>query len=384
METITTETKILQKIHHFALDNQIAFASYHLPDHKEIVTLVQWKSQPAVISDILSLKGKSGFVFAPFDFSSESPIRFIQPDLILRGDKFDDIDFQIISILSENSRNKTRHHQGSSIKPNVVQVEEYMSQVDELRKMIGESSLDKVVLSRISAENKPKNFNPTEFFEELRKAYPEAFVFMIYIADAGLWFGASPEPLVIMNDQEITTVSLAGTRIFNPGTTDKPWGEKELREQEIVTEYIDNVLKKSGVEEFTRKGPVSQRAGNVEHLKTCFSFEKKLLDEDPFQFIKMLHPTPSVCGLPKDMALDIIKRIEKHKREYYTGFLGPVNFENNSYLFVNLRSMKVDNNQFYYYLGAGITSGSDPSGEWEETQNKKNTLQNIVQSLNGE
>jgi isochorismate synthase len=187
-----------------------------------------------------------------------------------------------------------------------------------------------------------------------------------------------------MKDQEITTVSLAGTRIFNPGTTNKPWGEKELREQEIVTEYIDNVLKKSGVEEFTRKGPVSQRAGNVEHLKTSFSFEKKLLDEDPFQFIKMLHPTPSVCGLPKDMALDIIKRIEKHKREYYTGFLGPVNFENNSYLFVNLRSMKVDNNQFYYYLGAGITSGSDPSGEWEETQNKKNTLQNIVQSLNGE
>ncbi|MFN2396072.1 MAG: chorismate-binding protein, partial [Bacteroidales bacterium] len=185
-------------------------------------------------------------------------------------------------------------------------------------------------------------------------------------------------------DKEITTVSLAGTRVFETEKADKPWGDKELNEQEIVTDYIESVLRKSGVYRFTKEGPVSQRAGNVEHLKTSFSFEKKLMNENPYSFIQMLHPTPSVCGLPKEMALDVIKRIEKHEREYYTGFLGPVNFENQWHLYVNLRSMKVDKNRFYYYLGAGITSGSDPSGEWEETQNKKNTLQNIVQSLNGE
>ncbi|MFN2396477.1 MAG: hypothetical protein ABR597_12410, partial [Bacteroidales bacterium] len=120
-----------------------------------LVTLIQWKSQPAVIPDILSLKGKSGFVFAPFDFSSENPIRLIQPDLVLRGDKFDNIDFEINQILSERSFYESKHHSGFANKPHPIQKVEYMSQVDELRKMIGESPLDKVVLSRVSAENKP-------------------------------------------------------------------------------------------------------------------------------------------------------------------------------------------------------------------------------------
>ena len=384
METIITETNMLEKVHRLALDNQIAFASYKLPDENEVITIIQWKTQPVRISDISSLEGKSGFVFAPFDLSSENPIRLIQPDLIMKGNKTDDIDFRFDTISAKNTSRGGKSQQINFPETHSISMKGYMHQVDELRKMIGESVLDKVVLSRISVEKKPDGFNPTLLFEKLQSAYPEAFVFMIYIADTGLWFGASPEPLIIMKDKEINTVSLAGTRVFESGETDKPWGKKELREQEIVTEYIDNILKKTGVKKYSKEGPLSHRAGNVEHLKTSFGFASNELSENPLQFIKKLHPTPSVCGLPKDMALDVIKRIEKHKREYYTGFLGPVNFENKWHLFVNLRSMKVDENQLYYYLGAGITSGSDPYKEWDETQNKKNTLQNIVQSLNRE
>jgi isochorismate synthase len=384
METIITKTNMLEKVHRLALDNQIAFASYKLPDEHEVITIIQWKTQPERISDISSLEGKSGFVFAPFDLNSENPIRLIQPDLIMKGNKIDDIDFRFDTILARNTAREEKSQQINIPETHSISMKGYMHQVDELRKMIGESVLDKVVLSRISVEKKPDGFNPTLLFEKLQKAYPEAFVFMIYIADAGLWFGASPEPLMIMKDQEITTVSLAGTRVFESGESNKQWGEKELREQEIVTEYIDNILKKSAIKKYSKEGPVSHRAGNVEHLKTSFGFAGKELNGTPLQFLKKLHPTPSVCGLPKDMALDVIKRIEKHKREYYTGFLGPLNFENKWHLFVNLRSMKVDENQLYYYLGAGITSGSDPYKEWDETQNKKNTLQNIVQSLNRE
>lgn len=384
MENITTDSNMLEKVHRLALDNQIAFASFKLPDEPEVITIIQWKTQPAVISDILSLEGKSGFVFAPFDLDSENPIRIIQPDLVMRGNEFDDINFRFDPMLIESSSREKKIHQTHAPKPVAIKMKEYMHQVDELRKMIGESVLDKVVLSRISVEKKPSDFNPTLLFEKLQKAYPDAFVFMIYIDDAGLWFGASPEPLLIMKDKKITTVSLAGTRLFKTNEANIPWGEKELREQEIVTEYIDSILEKSGVKNYSKEGPVSHRAGNVEHLKTSFGFNSKDLSGNPFPFVKKLHPTPSVCGLPKEMALDVIKRIEKHKREYYTGFLGPVNFENKWHLFVNLRSMKVDENQLYYYLGAGITSGSDPYKEWDETQNKKNTLQNIVQSLNRE
>jgi isochorismate synthase len=384
MDPIVTETNMLEKVHRLALENQIAFASYKLPDEPEVITIIQWKTQPARISDILSLDGKSGFVFAPFDLDSGNPIRLIQPDLVMRGNAVDDIDFRLDPMLTESNLTEMRAHYSTSAEPQEINMDDYMQQVDELRKMIGESLLDKVVLSRISVEKKPDGFNPTLLLEKLQNAYPEAFVFMIYIADAGLWFGASPEPLMIMKDKQISTVSLAGTRVWETDGDTKPWGEKELREQEIVTEYIDCILEKSGVNKYSKKGPISHRAGNVEHLKTSFEFTDKELSINPLPFVKKLHPTPSVCGLPKDMALDVIKRIEKHKREYYTGFLGPVNFENKWHLYVNLRSMKVDDNQFCYYLGAGITSGSDPLKEWEETQNKKNTLQNIVKSLNRE
>ncbi len=384
MDTIVTETNILEKVHRLALENQIAFASYKLPDEPEVITILQWKAQPASISDILSLEGKSGFVFAPFEMDSKNPIRLIQPDLIMRGDKFDDADFNFDTILSENTITSKKTNQKHSPEHYEAGTKDYMLQVDELRKMIGESVIDKVVLSRISIERKPDNFNPTLLFEKLQKAYPEAFVFMIYIADAGLWFGASPEPLMIMKDKQISTVSLAGTRVFKSNEIDKQWGSKELREQEIVTEYIDNILKKSGINKYSKEGPVSHRAGNVEHLKTSFGFAGSEIGGKPLNFLEKLHPTPSVCGLPKEMALDIITRIEKHEREYYTGFLGPINFEENWHLFVNLRSMKVVENKFFYYLGAGITSGSDPYKEWEETQNKKSTLKNIVESLKGE
>jgi isochorismate synthase len=99
------------------------------------------------------------------------------------------------------------------------------------------------------------------------------------------------------------------------------------------------------------------------------------------EFLDELHPTPSVCGLPKDVSMDVIRNTEKHRREYYSGFLGPVNIDNEWNLYVNLRSMKSLETELEYYLGAGITKGSNAEDEWEETNNKMNTLKTIVESL---
>ncbi|TVQ91277.1 MAG: hypothetical protein EA393_04705 [Bacteroidetes bacterium] len=381
MQTTISETITLEKIHRLALDNRIAFASYKLPYEKEVTTILQWKTQPASFTDILSIEKKSGFLFAPFDTEESHSIRLIQPELVMKGDKFAEPDFYRYPQESERIFEK-KNIPGGPIKKHASKKEEYMLQVDELRKMIGESTLDKLVLSRISYDNRPEDFNPTLFFCKLQQSYPDAFVFMIYIADTGLWFGASPEPLLIKKDQKILTVSLAGTRVFDSDKTNEPWGQKELNEQNIVTEYIDRIIKKFGIKDYLKEGPVSQKAGMVEHLRTIFTIDNNISDKLLLPFIKELHPTPSVCGLPKEMALKIIKGIEKYDREYYTGFLGPVNFEEQWQLYVNLRSMKAEQEHLVYYLGAGITSDSDPLKEWEETCNKKNTLQSIVESLN--
>jgi isochorismate synthase len=72
--------------------------------------------------------------------------------------------------------------------------------------------------------------------------------------------------------------------------------------------------------------------------------------------ISVLHPTPAVCGLPKQEAKDFILENEGYDRKYYTGFLGELNKEAfnketlKSDLYVNLRCMKIKDNQAHLYV----------------------------------
>ncbi|MFT7281747.1 MAG: isochorismate synthase, partial [Cyclobacteriaceae bacterium] len=93
----------------------------------------------------------------------------------------------------------------------------------------------------------------------------------------------------------------------------------------------------------------------------------------------LLHPTSAVCGMPLQPALNFIKEVEGYERGLYAGFLGPVNFNNLTHLFVNLRCMQIINDQkIRLYAGAGITADSDPNKEFVETQLKMNTLKNLL------
>ena len=96
--------------------------------------------------------------------------------------------------------------------------------------------------------------------------------------------------------------------------------------------------------------------------------------------LELLHPTSAVCGTPKTEALNYITRTENYKRELYSGFLGPVNIQKETHLFVNLRCLQVTENRLLFYAGAGITEDSDPEKEWKETEHKCKTLESIFNS----
>jgi isochorismate synthase len=379
METLFARTITLDKIHRLSLDNGISFVSYRLPGTTEPITMLQWINNPLALDDILTLKKHSGFVFAPFDSQSGLSIRIIQPDLIVQGNTFSH---------PEKRHNYPFDAPGKDIRVNLTGTanhystrEEFSDQVNYAKKLIAEKTIDKVVISRVFRENKPPNFDSSALFKALDQTYPDAFVFALYIPDTGFWFGASPEPLVLADQKSISTVSLAGTRKYSPGNTEANWGAKETEEQMIVTRYIDQIIKRNNIRQVKKEGPNSYLAGKIEHLRTIFSFPSSELEASLPEFLKELHPTPSVCGLPKDESMSIIRSVEKHRREYYSGILGPLNENGEWDLYVNLRSMKVLHDSLEYYLGAGITKGSDASDEWEETINKMNTLKSIVESL---
>lgn len=377
MGILLEKLNTLEAIHQVAFNSNFAFVTYSLPNTHSVTTMVQCNSEPAILPSISDLEGKSGFVFAPFDIKSKFPIRLIEPDHIISNESLAN------SFIDQYKDVSISKKSFGSLNSNLIEIksETYTTQVDDLRITMLGGLVDKVVLSRISIDEKPKNFNSSLFFQQLQSTYPDAFVYMIYLADSGIWFGASPEPFFQVKNGVASTVSLAGTRLFKPNTTNQAWEEKETEEQEIVTDYIEELLNDFDIVEYTKQGPTTTRAGAVEHLLTKFSFKFSSIAHRLVEFLDSLHPTPSVCGLPKDLAFGIIRRVEKHSREYYTGFLGLFNVDNEYNLFVNLRCLREYEDKLIYFLGAGITVLSDPEKEWDETHSKKRTLMNIVESL---
>ena len=106
--------------------------------------------------------------------------------------------------------------------------------------------------------------------------------------------------------------------------------------------------------------------------------EERKLKFDLKNLLNTLHPTPAVCGLPKEAAKFFILQNEKYDRTYYSGFLGEINDDFDTELFVNLRCAKIEKNVAQIYVGGGITKESNPEKEWSETHLKTNTIKSIL------
>jgi isochorismate synthase len=176
----------------------------------------------------------------------------------------------------------------------------------------------------------------------------------------------------------LKTVALAGTQLY---ANEIVWQTKEKDEQKYVTDFITENLKQfSNTIEVSE--PKTVQAGNLVHLKTDIS--ATISKENNGKIIRKLHPTPAVCGLPKDEAKAFILENEGYNREFYTGFLGELNIDfttfrtENSDLFVNLRCMKIENNCAKLFVGCGITKDSNPEKEFFETVNKTQTLKRVL------
>jgi isochorismate synthase len=227
------------------------------------------------------------------------------------------------------------------------------------------------------------------YFTKLAKVYPFAFVSAIYLPETKVtWLGASPEILVSKDEKGIfKTMSLAGTQsaFDTSGNRKNPnnalWSQKEIEEQSFVSRYIIECFKKIRVREYLETGPKTIEAGNLFHLRTDYLVDTKAINftEMASVMLNLLHPTSAVCGTPKTAALNYILANEGYDREYYSGFLGPVNIEGQSSLYVNLRTMKIEGENAKVFAGAGITEDSDPENEWLETEMKTNTLLSIFE-----
>jgi isochorismate synthase len=276
---------------------------------------------------------------------------------------FDTIDFKE-SEFSANEKSKEHH----------------IKLVDKTIEEIINNNLKKVVISRKEALE-ITDFDLIKIYKKLLQSYKNAFVYVWFHPKVGLWLGATPETLLNIEKNIFKTMSLAGTQVYK-NTQNVTWKSKELEEQQLVTDFIESQL--TGISsnlKIDKKETI--KAGNLLHL--CNKVAGELNENSTLKtLIRALHPTPAVCGLPRENAKKFILENEQYNRSFYTGFLGELNFQKNktapksSSLFVNLRCMNIIENNASIFVGGGITKDSNAKKEWEETVSKSKVMKCVL------
>lgn len=250
----------------------------------------------------------------------------------------------------------------------------YLSAVDNIIRDINDHQYDKLVYSRLKKVRR-HDVGIQDLFVSLIEAHPAAFVFCYFIPGRGCWMGATPELLVKEDDGKYKTMALAGTQLDLGLPLDEVlWGDKEKAEQQFIVDFVSSELKKRGAA-FKVSPDRTIRAGEVLHICTDISIEQG--DYNITDIAEYLHPSPAISGVPQDVALEKIKTSERHERQDYCGYLGPLGADPS--LYVNLRSMRIYRDAYVLFLGGGITAKSVAEQEWQETEDKSKTLMSLIE-----
>lgn len=367
----------------------VPFVVYRLPRQDKFRLLVSYDSfLPLEKIDFEELP--SGFAFAPFH-TGISPVLFLKADFERETD-FDRPQMDISDLKCHLELPEKKEGFALEAVPYKSDAIEYQEKVKQALTRIRNGEVRKVVLSRRRPLGRITESNYFAAFKTLSSSHSDAMISLVYLPhNKQVWMGASPETLVAQNrDGLFTTMSLAGTQsaFDREGNEIRPidalWTHKEIEEQAMVGRYIINCLKKIRVREFEEEGPKTVRAGNLLHLRTFYSIDNREVNFPNLSsvMLNLLHPTPAICGMPKENAEKVIEDIEGYDREFYSGYLGPVNVESESHLFVNLRTLKVEDGMAYVYAGGGITEDSQPDKEWAETEMKMDTIIRAFDNFN--
>ncbi|MGB3345563.1 MAG: isochorismate synthase [Aequorivita sp.] len=338
---------------------QLPFVMFSLAEKNTVTVFLQNNDSLYDVEDF----SENGFVIAPFDYKNKS---FFIPE-----ENSEKLNAEVPQINIQLSK--------VEISRELEERDRYIDLIENTIATIKKKNASKIVMSR------SKDFPLTKFglgtlIKRLFSSYPTAFRYIWYHSKTGFWCGATPEILVEIENHLFKTMALAGTQAYR-GNKNLLWGEKERDEQQQVTDSITNSLQRV-TSVLKVSNPRTHIAGSLAHLRTDITGTINNGKATLGTIATVLHPTPAVCGTPQKYAREFILSNEDYDREFYTGFLGPIsNNGTTATLMVNLRCMKIEDEIARIYVGGGITLGSNPEAEWEETQNKMQTMLQVLQPM---
>ena len=352
-----------------------SFVLYRYPYERGKYTLMrQTKGNPLVLKSFDELDGKSGFVFAPFYINDSHPLLLLQPNVVERHRVSANVGFH------END-----------FQPRDIDVERriYESVFSCFHDKLACGDFSKIVLSRCSLETAKGLIDLKELFMRACVLYPRMFIALVSMPQCGTWLMATPEILLESKEGRWHTMALAGTmEVDECSDTDEllayrkkdkdihEWSGKNTREQKYVSDYIKGCLEHLAVN-IDITGPYTLRAGLVKHLSTDFMFDLTN-GNDVGKLVKLLHPTPAVCGMPKGDTYRFIRAQEGYDREYYSGFGGPLCCDEGTHLYVTLRCVSIVGCRYKLFAGGGLLAESKKEDEWLETEAKMETMRRCL------
>lgn len=344
------------------LKRAIPFVAYRLPNTSTVRLLVANEVEPFLFHG-QDLFQQTAFLVVPFD-NERNNSYLLYP-------KFD----VEVSLLSREQldwiQSQPQREINLPVNLQKAEKEDYDLAFHKIQGAIQCDKISKAILSRCHFVEGISQFEAPRLFERLCDMQQSTFNYLLYVPDAGLWMGASPELFLRQQANTVETVSLAGTMKFAEKID---WNQKDLIEQDIVSNYILEHLDGFQIKDVQKDGPKTVAAGHVSHLKTIFRFPQEHIRRQLGKFVHALHPTPAVCGYPKDLSKEIILETELHHRGLYAGFLGNIDSSGDFAFYVNIRCMQFFANGVGLYVGGGITDMSDVEAEYNETLLKAESL----------
>ena len=231
--------------------------------------------------------------------------------------------------------------------------------------------VSKVVLARILDVAAP--VDPAAVVARLWEVNRGSHVFLFEPRAGSALVGAAPETVATLRDGVFHATAVAGS--IRRGDSPREQAElatrllasdKDRSEQRIALDDMVARLETVAHQIRTDPQPHVLTLARIQHLETEIRASVPsgtgILD-----LLRLLHPTPAVCGLPRDEALALLTEVELFQRGWYAGPVGWLDADGNGVFAPALRSAVLHEGQWRLFAGAGIVEGSVPALEWEET-----------------
>lgn len=224
--------------------------------------------------------------------------------------------------------------------------------------------------------------NPFDYYRKLRLSNPSAYLYYLDFNDSTKVIGSSPESLVQVKGEKVTTNPIAGTRKRGATKAEDEALAQELRndEKEQAEHLMLIDLGRNDIGRISEIGSVTvplymvvEKYRYVMHLVSLVEgrLKKGLTAMDA---LKATLPAGTVSGAPKIRAMTRIYEWEPVKRGVYAGAIGYFSHDNQADFAIGIRTLVLKDEVAYVQAGAGIVYDSDPSAEYFETLQKAKAL----------